>query len=175
MDEETEKYIDDFLENLKDVNIMEESKISIAEMQKILNVFEKNYISIYMYFLKHLNRYRKVRMDIPKFEDNKFVVDKRIIINETPKGKFISKQFQIDSKVPEDKIKSTYTIIYDILDVSTNVVIRRGLCEFRSDVWNVYLDLMRMSYNHYNMIKFNNNAMKSMERNKEAFDRLSKM
>jgi hypothetical protein len=154
---------------------MEESKTSIAEMQKILNVFRKDYISIHMYFLKHLNRYRNVRMDIPKWDDNKFVVDKRIIINEIPKGHFISKKFQIDSKMSEDKIKDTYTIMYDIVDVATNVVIRRGLCEFRSEVWNVYLDLMKMSYNHYNMTKFNNNAMKSIERNKEAFDKLSKM
>jgi hypothetical protein len=128
--------------------------LSNDDIANMLATFGKSYNSIHMYFLKHLNRYRKVRMDIPIWRDNKFVANKIIIINETPKGSFISKDYQIKIGVKPEEIKSTYTIIYNIIDIDTNTRIASGICDTRKDVWEKYLSEMKNAYNLYRMLYF---------------------
>ena len=77
------------------------------------------------------------------------MVNKRIIIKEVPKGSFISREFQIKIGINPENIKDTYTILYDILDIDTNVRISSGICETRKDIWEKYLSEMRNAYNLY--------------------------
>ena len=120
--------------------------MSMKDIKEILVAMGKNYTSIHMYFLKHLNRYGKVHMDIPIWRNNKWETDKIMYIQEVPKGSFINKEFQIKNGVKLELIKNTYTLLFNIVDNDTKINIRSGLAETRNDVFKEYEKFIRNAY-----------------------------
>jgi len=107
------------------------------------NVFNKSLIAIHMNFLKHLNRHRKWTGHIPQYVGNKWVPKSRIHFQENSLG--FSTEVFTKNHIDVSKLDITkkYTIIWYIIDSSTNICMSLGVCETRNDAFRLYINLMR--------------------------------
>lgn len=118
--------------------------MEIKETKEMLSVtFGKNYSSIHLYFLKHLNRYRKVKMDIPAWKGNQWENDGIIKFQELPKDVYFNQEFleKMGIKNKEDLVKK-FTIYYELYNKSFGAFTSKGFFEDRNQAFDFYLEQM---------------------------------
>lgn len=134
--------------------------------KKLFKDFGKDLNSIYMYFLKHLNRYHRVVLQIPEWRDDKFGYNRRFIITELKKdrnfasyyilsnifvnGKSIEKDSDLYRSIEMEPNLYRFQAIY--LDVVENIVIQKDFYKNRRDVFLEYIGMIRNARDYRNMV-----------------------
>lgn len=110
------------------------------KMKELLNTFNKNAVSVYMHFLKHLNRHSTWKFEVPEWKVNKW--ENRYIVNcrEFP-GIIDNRNAENLLGIEENTLgNDEYQIAYTVYDKIVNRVIKQGLCKNRYDLWHTYIE-----------------------------------
>jgi hypothetical protein len=117
--------------------------ILTSEMKELLTTFNKHVDSVYMHFLKHLNRHSRWKFEIPEWKIDKW--ETRYIVNcrEFP-GIIDNRKAEKIMQLEENKLgNDEYQIVYTVYDKMVGKLIKQGLCKNRHDLWHTYIENMQ--------------------------------
>lgn len=119
--------------------------MKVAEANEMFEkTFGKSYLSVNMYFLKHLNRNRRVKMDVPVWKENKWIPNEVITYQELPKGHYFNEKFLLEVGITKkEDLEKQFTIYYECKIPTLRINVSRGLFENRNDAFDFYIEKMQ--------------------------------